>query len=132
MNTKKAALTVISIALKIVIFAALVVAIFRVGTIAYEYGHAVFEEEALDEAPGRTIPVIVPEGASTMDIAKLMEEEGLVEDWKLFYLQILCSKYAKTMQPGEYTLSTAMKPRELMAVMSGEEVELPWEQQEES
>ena len=131
MNTKKAALTVISIALKIVIFAALVVVLLRIGSVAYEYGHAGFEEEALDEAPGRTIPVTVPEGASAMDIARLMEDEGLVEDWKLFYLQILCSKYSDTMQPGEYTLSTAMKPRELMAVMSGEEVELPWEQQEE-
>ena len=52
MNTKKAALTVISIALKIVIFAALVVVLLRIGSVAYEYGHAVFEEEALDEAPG--------------------------------------------------------------------------------
>ena len=90
------------------------------------------EEEALDEPPGRTIPVTVPEGASAKDIAMLLEDEGLVEDWKLFYFQILCSKYANTMQPGEYVLSTAMKPRELMAVMSGEEVEFSWDQQEES
>ena len=130
MNTKKAALTVLSIALKIVVFAVLVIALLRIGTVAYEYGHAVFEEEALDEPPGRTITVTVEEGSSTRDIARLMEHDGLVEDWKLFYLQILCSKYAKTMQPGTYELSTAMKPRELMAVMSGEEVELDWEQEE--
>lgn len=130
MNTKKAALTVLSIALKIVVFAVLVLVLLRVGTIAYEYGHAVFEEEALDEPPGRTITVTVEEGASAQDIARLLEHEGLVDDWKLFYLQILCSKYADTMQPGTYELSTAMKPRELMAVMSGEEVELDWEQEE--
>ncbi len=130
MNTKKAALTVLSIALKIVVFAVLVIALLRIGTVAYEYGHAVFEEEALDEPPGRMITVTVEEGSSTRDIARLMEHDGLVEDWKLFYLQILCSKYAKTMQPGTYELSTAMKPRELMAVMSGEEVELDWEQEE--
>ena len=130
MNTKKAALTVLSIALKIVVFAVLVIALLRIGTVAYEYGHAVFEEEALDEPPGRMITVTVEEGSSTRDIARLMEHDGLVEDWKLFYLQILCSKYAKTMQPGTYELSTAMKPRELMAVMSGEEVEVDWEQEE--
>ena len=132
MNTKKAALTVISIALKIVIFAVLVMAVLRLGSMAYDYGHAVFEEEALDEPPGRTIRVTVEEGSSAMDIARLMEDEGLVEDWKLFYLQILCSKYANTMQPGTYELSTAMRPRELMAVMSGEKVELEWEQDEDS
>ena len=130
MNTKKAALTVVSIALKIVIFAALVVVLLRIGSVAYEYGHAIFEEEALDEPPGRTIRVTVEEGSSVRDIAKLMEHEGLVKDWKLFYLQIMCSKYSKTMQPGTYELSTAMKPRELMAVMSGEEVELDWDQEE--
>ncbi len=130
MNTKKAALTVLSIALKIVIIAVLAVVLLRVGTVAYEYGHAIFEEEALDEPPGRTIRVTVEEGSSVRDIAKLMEHEGLVKDWKLFYLQIMCSKYSKTMQPGTYELSTAMKPRELMAVMSGEEVELDWDQEE--
>ena len=132
MNTRKAAFTVLSIALKIVIFAVLVLVVVRVGSFAYEYGHAVFEEEALDEPPGRTITVTVEDGSSSMDIARLLEEKGLVEDWKLFYLQILCSKYANTMQPGTYELSTAMKPRELMAVMSGEEVELEWEQEEGS
>lgn len=45
MNTKKAALTVLSIALKIVIIAVLAVVLLRVGTVAYEYGHAIFEEE---------------------------------------------------------------------------------------
>ena len=102
----------------------------RFGSFAYEYGHAVFEEEALDEPPGRTITVTVEEGSSTRILPGFWKHEGLVEDWKLFYLQILCSKYAKTMQPGTYELSTAMKPRELMAVMSGEEVELDWEQEE--
>lgn len=130
MNTKKAALTVLSITLKIVFIAVIAVGIFRIGEAAFAYGHAVFDEEALDEAPGRTIPVTVEKGDSAKDIARLLEEKGLVKDWKLFYLQILVSKYSKTMVPGDYTLSTAMKPRELMAVMSGEEIEFEWEQKE--
>ena len=36
------------------------------------------------------------------------------------------------MKPGTYTLSTAMKPRQLMAVLSGEDVEFDWVQEEES
>lgn len=135
MNTKKAAFTVLSIAFKIVIFAVIVMGVIRLGSLAFSYGHAVFQEEALDEMPGRTIQVTVEEGSSAMDIAKLLERKGLVEDSKLFYLQILCSKYAKTMEAGTYTLSTAMKPRELMAVMSGEEIDFDWgnrEQEEET
>ncbi len=79
----------------------------------------------MDQAPGRNITVTIEEGASNRDIAELMEENGLVEDWKLFYIQIQVSKYAKRLEPGTYTLSTAMKPREMMAVISreGEEKE---------
>ena len=39
---------------------------------------------------------------------------------------------AEGMKPGTYTLSTAMKPRQLMAVLSGEDVEFDWGQEEES
>lgn len=132
MNTRKAAWTVLSIALKMVIMAVIAVGIFQLGSIAFSYGHSVFQEEAVDELPGKTVEVTVPQGASKTEIAKLLEKKGLVEDWKLFYIQILCSKYASTMEAGTYTLSTAMKPRELMAVLSGETIEFEWGQEEDS
>ena len=128
MNTKKAAVTVLSIALKIVIFAVVVIGVYRLGSMAFQYGHAVFQEEAVDQRPGRTVPVTIWSGASVKEIAKLLEEKGLVEDWKLFYVQVKVSKYAKTLVPGDYTLSTAMLPREMMAVMSGEETDF-WEEE---
>lgn len=123
MNTKKAALTVLSITLKIVVFAVVILAIFRLGGMAFDYGHSVFQEEAMDAPPGRTITVTLEDGASIGEIAKLLEEKGLVEDWKLFVIQVKVSKYSKTMQPGTYTLNTSMLPREMMAVMSGEDWE---------
>lgn len=131
MNTRKAALTVLSIALKIVILAVIILGIFKLGSTAFSYGHSVFQEEALDPMPGRTITVTVEDGASVKTIARLMEQKGLVKDGKLFYIQAMCSKYSKTMKAGTYTLSTAMKPRQLMAVMSGEEVDFDWGQEEE-
>ena len=59
MNTKKAALTVLSITLKIVIIAVVALGIFRLGSMAFSYGHSVFQEEAVDPMPGRTISVTV-------------------------------------------------------------------------
>jgi UPF0755 protein len=124
MNTRKAALTVLTIAWKIVLLALIVLAVFRMGGMAFRYGHSVFQEEAVDEAPGRTVTVTIESGSSVKEIAKLLEKKGLVEDWKLFVIQVKVSKYSKTLEPGTYKLSTAMKPREMMAVMSGEEVDL--------
>lgn len=128
MNTKKAAFTVLSITLKIVIFAVIVLGIYRLSAMAYNYGHSIFMEEALDEKPGRTIEVTVEQGSSVKEIAKLLEKKGLVEDWKLFFLQVKVSKYAKSMQGGTYKLSTAMKPREMMAVLSGEKIDF-WDEE---
>jgi len=128
MNTKKAALTVLSIALKIVIYAVIIMGVYRLGVMAYNYGHSVFAEEAVDSRPGRTVEVQVEKGASAGEIAKLLEEKGLVEDWKLFYLQARLSKYSEKMSSGQYTLSTAMLPSEIMAVLSGEEIDF-WEEE---
>ncbi len=125
MDTKKAALTVLSIALKIVIYAVVIMGIFRLGGSAFEYGHSVFQEKAVDAEPGRSITVTIEEDSSATDIAKMLENRGLVEDWKLFFIQVKVSKYAKTLEPGTYILSTAMKPREMMAVMSGESEDDP-------
>lgn len=123
MNTKRAALTVLSIALKIVVIAVVILGVVQLGGIAFDYGHSVFQEEAVDEEPGRSITVTIEDGSAIGDIAKLLEDKGLVNDWKLFYIQVQVSKYAKKMEAGTYTLSTAMKPREMMAVMSGEDLD---------
>jgi len=128
MNTKKAAFTVLSIALRIVIFAVIVLGVFRLGSMSYDYGYFIFMEEAVDELPGRTIEVTVERGSSVKEIAKLLAKKGLVEDWRLFWLQVKVSKYDHAMKAGDYTLSTAMKPRQMMAVMSGEEVDF-WEEE---
>lgn len=121
MNIKRAALTVLSIALKIVVTAVVILGIVRLGGMAFDYGHSVFQEEAVDEEPGRSITVTIEDGSAITDIAKLMEDKGLVNDWKLFYIQVKASKYAKKLEEGTYTLTTAMKPREMMAVMAGDD-----------
>lgn len=119
MNTKKAALTVLSITLRIVVTALVAMLLLRLGEEAYRYGHSVFHTKALDPEPGRQVAVSIEEGDSVSDISKLLEQKGLIEDWKLFYIQVRLSKYYKTITPGQYTLTTAMDPKQMMAVMSG-------------
>ena len=84
MNTKKAALIVLSITLKIVALALVAMLLLRLGTTAYYYGHAVFHTGPLDAPPGRQAAVVIEEGDSIADVAKLLEQKGLVKDWLLF------------------------------------------------
>ena len=100
MNTKKAALTVLSIALKIVVLAVVVMGIYRLAGVAFDYGHSVFQEKAVDQAPGRNITVTIEEGASNRDIAELMEVNCLVEYWKLFFIQFHVCLFAMRLVEG--------------------------------
>ena len=131
MNLKKAALTVASITIKIVLFCVIAIGIYRLAGMAYEYGHAVFDNEALDESPGKTVSVYIEEDDSKMDIAKQLENRGLVGDWVLFYIQTVTSEYSETIVPGVYSLNSSMTPEELLAVMSGEELESEEDEEEE-
>ena len=123
MNTKKAAITVLSITWRIVITALIAMALVRLGEEAYHYGHSVFHTKPLDPEPGRQVAVSIADGTDVVEIGKLLEKMGLIEDWKLFYIQVRLSKYAKTLKSGDYTLTTAMEPKEMMTVMSGETLE---------
>ena len=123
MNTKKAAITVLSITWRIVITALIAMALVRLGEEAYHYGHSVFHTQPIDPEPGRQVAVSIEDGADVAGIGKLLEKKGLIEDWKLFYIQVRLSKYSKTLKSGEYTLTTAMAPKDMMIVMSGENLE---------
>ena len=67
MNIKRAALTVLSIALKIVVIAVVILGIVRLGGMAFDYGHSVFQEEAVDAEPGRSITVTIEDGTDFGD-----------------------------------------------------------------
>ena len=96
-----------------------VVLIFLSGT-AYRYGYSVFNETALEKAPGQDVEVVIPEGASPRDIAAILKREKLIEEPGVFWLQERFSDYHGQLKGGVYVLNTSMKPSEMMAVMAGD------------
>lgn len=119
MEAKKVAGTIVSVSCKTLIFVTLVLLLILMIQFLYDFGQKIFREEARTSTENAVlVEVVVPEDASAMSVAKLMEENGLVEDSKLFYVQILLSDYKDKFVPGVYTLSTDMKPSELMMTIS--------------
>jgi UPF0755 protein len=74
----------------------------------------------MEDAPGEDILVQVQEGTSSMELAKLLEQKGLIRDAKLFYIRLKLSAYRNSIEPGIYILNTSMTPKEMMMSMSGE------------
>ncbi len=118
MNVKYLIITMLETIVKIVILAAVVVFVFRTSTQAYDFGYRVFADEPMSVSGGRTITVGIAEDASIKDIAKMLEEKGLIEDANLFIVQELLSAYHGKILPGIYDLSTDMKAEQMLEILS--------------
>lgn len=121
MKAKQIATAFLTAIIRIAILVIIVMFIRKLGVMAYGYGYRVFSEEAMTSGDGRDVTVLIPLGSSSMDIGKILENNGLIRDRKLFYIQEKLSSYRGRLKPGTYTLNTSMTAEEMMAVMAQED-----------
>lgn len=94
-----------------------VVLIFLART-AYRYGYSVFNETAMEKAPGNDVEVVIPEGSGAREIGAILKEKGLIQEPGVFWLQERFSAWHGKLTGGVYVLNTSMTPSEMMAVMA--------------
>ena len=104
--------------IKVVVVAAVAMFVFRVSVVAYDFGYRVFADKPVSSSEGRTITVGIAEDASIMDIARMLQERGLIEDEKLFVVQEFLSAYHNEILPGIYDLNTNTTAEQMLEVMS--------------
>jgi len=61
--------------------------------------------------------VLIPAGASFHDIARILEENGIVRDRRSFYLLARLEKAISRVKAGEYEVHTRMKPMEVLSIL---------------
>ena len=101
MNAKALIGTVIETIIKVLVLAAAIILVFKGATKAYDFGYRA-------------------EDADIKDIAKMLEEKGLISDYRLFVVQELLSAQHDKIKPGIYDLSTDMKAEEMLEILAGE------------
>ena len=97
------------------------VLIFWIGKSAYQFGYNVFNQQAVSPGAGQEVTVVIPEGSSTYDVAKILKSKGLIEDSLVFFAQEKLSTYKGQMKAGTYLLSTAYTPTRIMGILAGDE-----------
>lgn len=118
MKIKSLIFTVLETIVKVAILAFAISYIFKGVTLAYDFGYRVFADEPVSPNGGRTITVGISESADVENIAKMLEDKGLIEDAKLFVVQEMLSEYHGKINPGIYDLSTDMTAAQMLQILS--------------
>ena len=117
MNAKQLLGAICAMIIKIALAAVVIVVVFRLAVYAYDFGYQVFADIPVSEGEGRIVSVVVSEGQSSRDLAKMLEQKGLINDANAFYLYERLSDYKDKLKPGVYELSTSMKAEEMLEIV---------------
>jgi len=93
----------------------LVVLVVKVASVSFNFAKDYFGGEEVSNKTGEYVELTIPAGASTEDIANILEEKGLIEDYKVFWLQSILYEYE--IGAGEYTLNTSMTSEDILEVI---------------
>ena len=115
-----AGVAVAGVAFKIALYVCVVVLLFWIGKASYQFGHDVFNQQAMSPGEGQEVTVVIKEDATAYDIAKTLKSKGLIEDSQVFVVQEKLSNYSGKMRPGTYLLSTAYTPTRIMGILAGD------------
>ena len=115
-----AGVAVAGVAFKIALYVCVVVLLFWIGKASYQFGHDVFNQQAMSPGEGQEVTVVIKEDATAYDIAKTLKSKGLIEDSLVFVVQEKLSNYSGKMRPGTYLLSTAYTPTRIMGILAGD------------
>ena len=103
--------------IKVVAVILVIMVIYRLGSMAYNYGERLFGEPPMAEAPGEDVVITIEETDSVRDVADKLESAGLIRDAGLFVVQEGLAGYKTGLQPGTYMLNTSWTVEEMLQVM---------------
>ena len=107
--------TIISISARLIVLAAVFVLMYEGATKGYQLGHEIFAPEAVDAEPGTVKEIVIEPGESLSDVAKRLEQEGLISN--RFALMVQAKFYEYDVGPGAYELSTSMTSKEMLRLI---------------
>lgn len=117
MNAKQLLGAISAMIIKTALAVVIIVVVFKLAVSAYDFGYQVFADIPVSDGEGRIVSVVVSEGQSSKELAKLLEQKGLINNAYVFYVQERLSDYKDKIQPGVYELSTAMDSEEMLEVL---------------
>ena len=117
MNLRKTAMMIFRLTMKMAILAVVVAVFYVVCSKTFEYGAAIFSEEAM--APygkGVEVEVTIPNDTSAGELGKILQKNGLIKDAGIFKIQAFL--YDLTITPGTYEFSTENNVEDIIDIIN--------------
>ncbi len=128
MDLKKTSKLVLSLSVKIVFWMVCIAIFAFVCTKAYGIGHQLFSPEGMaKEGQGTEVEIRIPEHASAMDVAEILEDGELIENKYIFWVQT--KLYAQETlsgekksgdvycEAGDYVLNTEWNAEDIITIL---------------
>ncbi len=107
--------------LNVIIYGFIILFAIRMVVFTYDFSYDVFANRPVEVNSEEIIPVQIPEGSSTEEIADVLYDKGLVKYKYSFVLHVQLSDYKGLIRSGNYELSPSMTMDEMLEIMSGSE-----------
>lgn len=119
MQLKQAVSAVFGMMFRLLVTIIMILMVYQMATSAYSFGYLIFADIPRDMSPGYTKTVSISEGTSEWALAQTLQEQGIVGDAKVFYVQLILSEHKDDWKPGIYDLNTSMKSDEIIETLAG-------------
>lgn len=115
--SKKGLMKVLHALSKVVILCVAIFIIYFVARGVYDYSYKLMSKTPSDDIVIKTVDIQIPKGASSKKIAKILHENGLINNTYYFLFYSKLSGQDSKFQYGDYTLNTGMTEEEISNIL---------------
>lgn len=116
-----------NVSVKICKYVIMVVIIVVCATWAFNFGSKIFNSEGQEAAPGTDMTLTIEEGTTIDELAKTLEEYGVIDDTMIFKVQSYVYG-VDSIKPGTYIFNTSKAGEDIFEIIK----DGPQENQKES
>ena len=110
---------IIQIILNVLFYVVAIIIIMRFSAAAYELSYQIFGNVTVAEAPGVDKDIVIEQGDSTLRIATMLEERGVIVNRYSFLIRAKISISDRhPIIPGSYVLNTSMSYETIIEVIT--------------
>ncbi len=119
----KAARTILHILINVLFYMLVIYLVSNAGKWLYDTSYQIFGNQGITQGEGIDVYIKVDKGESTMNVARKLEQNKVIDNPYSFYIHAKLKEYP--IMPGTFTLNTSMDYEEIFAVLT-----VPYQEEE--